>query len=128
MSTVIVRHEQGKLRQEVVVGRHRLVADEPVANGGEDSGPNPFDYLATALGACTALTLRMYAQHKQWPLENAEVTVALEKAAEGILFNRTIALVGPLDDKQKERLLKVAEACPVHKALSGKIEIRTRLT
>lgn len=127
MSVAIVRHERGKLRQEITVGRHRLVADEPAANGGEDSGPNPFEYLATALGACTALTLRMYAQHKEWPLENAEVTVELERAAAGVLFKRTIALVGPLGDEQKARLLKVAESCPVHKALTGKIEISTRL-
>jgi putative redox protein len=127
MSTAVVRHERGKLRQEITVGRHHLVADEPVANGGEDAGPNPFDYLATALGACTALTLRMYAQHKQWPLENAEVSVTLERTAEGILFDRTLALLGPLDEAQRARLLKVAESCPVHKALSGKIEIRTRL-
>src|SRR5882762_777963 len=119
MSIAVVRYEQGKLRQEIAVGRHHLVADEPVENGGEDSGPNPFDYLATALGACTALTLRMYAQHKKWPLENAEVTVALDKTAEGVLFNRTIALIGPLDGAQRERLLKVAESCPVHKTLSG---------
>lgn len=127
MSIAIVRHEQGKLRQEVTVGRHHLVADEPVEKGGEDEGPNPFEYLATALGACTALTLRIYARHKKWPLENAEVSVLLDKTDAGSIFSRTIALMGPLDEAQKTRLLKVAEACPVHKVLTGKIEIQTRL-
>jgi putative redox protein len=127
MSTATVHYEQGKLRQEIVVGRHHLVADEPVANGGEDAGPNPFDYLATALGACTALTLRMYSQHKQWPLENAVVTVKLDKTDAGVLFDRALELVGPLDEAQRTRLLRVAESCPVHKVLTGKIEIRTRL-
>jgi putative redox protein len=115
------------MRQEIEVGAHRLIADVGPADGGESSGPGPHDYLAASLGACTALTLRMYAQHKQWPLDNALVTVDLTHEGGLAKFDRGIQLVGSLDAAQRERLLKVAESCPIHKALTGRIEIVTRL-
>jgi putative redox protein len=127
MSRATVRHEQGKMRQEITVGEHRLVSDVSVAEGGEAAGPSPHDYLAAALGACTALTLRLYARHKKWPLENAEVVVDLTHEAGLAKFERRLRLDGPLDAAQRERLLKVAESCPVHKALTGRIEIVTQL-
>ncbi|MBL8018829.1 MAG: OsmC family protein [Leptospirales bacterium] len=125
MSEVKVHRGGGKVNQTVEVGVHRLVADEPVTNGGEDTGPAPHDFLAIALGTCTAITLRMYSQHKQWPLEDAEVTVTVSKESDSTRLNRTIRFVGDLDDAQKARLLAVANQCPVHKTLSGKIEIVT---
>ncbi|MCE9599148.1 MAG: OsmC family protein [Spirochaetia bacterium] len=127
MSEIKVRRGSGKVSQIIDVGSHHLIADEPVSSGGEDTGPAPYDYLAIALGACTAITLRMYSQHKQWPLDDAEVTVTLNKDADSTKLNRSILLKGALDDTQKTRLLAVANQCPVHKTLSGKIEIVTNL-
>lgn len=125
MKSVKVRYETGKLRHEVYVGQHHMVTDEPVDLGGEDMGPAPFDFLAAGLGACTAITLRMYAQRKSWPLENAEVTVHIQKSSESHKFIRNIELFGDLTEEQKLRLIEIANKCPVHKALSGKIEIET---
>jgi len=127
MNVAVVKGGQGKMRQEISMGRHRVTADVPEADGGEDAGPTPHDLLAGALGACTALTLKIYAARKQWALGDAEVTVSVEKTPELARMTREIRLVGALDDEQRARLLKVAEACPVHKTLSGKIEIVSRL-
>jgi len=127
MNPVKVKYEQGKLRQEVYVGRHHLIADEPVEDGGEDLGPSPFDFLGAALATCTAITLRMYAQHKSWPLENAEITVTTRREKDGTYLSRKIQLVGNLDQTQRTRLMDIANHCPVHKTLTGKIEIQTEL-
>lgn len=127
MNTAVVRSGAGKMRQEISMGKHRVTADVPEADGGEDAGPTPHDLLAASLGACTALTLKIYSARKQWPLQDAEVTVTVDRTPELSRFTRSIRLVGPLDDEQKARLLKVSEACPVHKTLSGKIEISTKL-
>lgn len=127
MNKATVRHEQGKIRQEVRIGRHHLIADHTTDEGGDDAGPTPHEFLLAALGSCTAMTLRVYAQRKDWPLENAEVTISLEKSEGVSRFAREVKLVGPLDETQRTRLLAVAEACPVHKTLSGKIEIVSKL-
>lgn len=127
MNVAVVKGGAGKMRQEISMGRHRVTADVPEADGGEDAGPTPHDLLAGALGACTALTLKIYSARKQWPLQDAEVTVSVEKTPELSRMTRDIKLVGALDEEQKARLLKVAEACPVHKTLSGKIEIVSKL-
>jgi putative redox protein len=109
----------------VTLGRHHLTADEPVAKGGQDAGPAPYQLLAAALGACTGMTLRMYADRKGWPLEAVEVTVhhdTLPPAAEGERrgdrFTRQIAIRGDLDEEQRSRLLAIADKCPVHRTLS----------
>lgn len=127
MNKATIRYEQGKIRQEVRIGRHHLIADHPTNDGGDDAGPEPHEFLLAALGSCTAMTLRVYAQRKGWPLENAEVTVSLEKYEGVSRFSREIKLIGPLDEAQRTRLLAVAEACPVHKTLAGKLEIATGL-
>ncbi len=127
MNTVKLRYEQGKLRQDLYIGRHHLIADEPEAEGGEDLGPSPFEYLGAALAACTAITLRMYAQRKAWPLENAEVDVSIERNKDVTTILRTIHLVGELTEEQRQRLLEIADRCPVHRTLKGKIEIQTTL-
>jgi len=130
---------EGRFTNEVVIGSHRLRADEPTDAGGDDTGPSPYGYLAAALGACTSMTLRMYADRKQWPLEQVSVTVAHEKihAADceecetktGRIdrFDRTLSLAGPLDPEQRARLLAMADRCPVHQTLHGEVQVRTRL-
>jgi len=114
---------------DITVGSHHLLADEPTDAGGGDTGPGPRDLLLAALGSCTAITLRMYAQRKQWPLQ--EVAVKLSYAEESTpgttRIERYITLTGALDQEQRERLLQIANMCPLHKILTGKIEIPTNL-
>ena len=139
MTTVIVRGDATGLAQEIETGRHRLVADEPVEAGGTDTGPSPYELLLAALGACTAMTLSMYARRKQWPLERVTVRLRHDKihakdcaeceTKEGMLdrIEREISLAGPLDAEQRERLLAIANRCPVHRTLVSEVDIRTRL-
>ena len=135
---VVVSSESG-LAQEISSGKHHWRADEP-APFGTDSGPSPYELLLAALGACTSMTLRLYAQRKQWDLQR--VTVRLQhfrihaedcmecETKEGFLdrIHREIELSGNLDDTQKRRLLEIAEHCPVHRTLTSEINIRTSLT
>jgi putative redox protein len=139
MTTVIVRGDATGLAQEIETGRHRLVADEPVEAGGTDTGPSPYELLLAALGACTSMTLSMYARRKQWPLERVTVRLRHDKihakdcaeceTKEGMLdrIEREISLTGPLDAEQRERLLAIANRCPVHRTLVSEVDIRTRL-
>ena len=110
---------------------HRWLADEPLDEGGANVGPSPHRLLLSALGACTAITVRMYAARKGWKLEGIDVELAFNpdgKPAAGSDIRRTIALHGELDVAQRERLLQIANACPIHKVLSGEIRIATALT
>lgn len=109
---------------------HLWVADEPVELGGGDSGPTPTQLLLSSLGACTAITLRMYAVRKGWFLRGVRVKLRFNpggKPESGNEIERRIELAGDLDAAQRERLLQIANACPIHKVLSGEIRIETAL-
>jgi uncharacterized OsmC-like protein/pimeloyl-ACP methyl ester carboxylesterase len=135
----VVEAGQGKFANDISIRRHRLRADEPVSAGGGDTGPSPYDLLAAALGACTAMTLRLYAEHKKLPLERVSVDLAHDKihavdcaeceTREGKIdrIERVITLEGNLDDAQRARLLEIADKCPVHRTLHSEVSIRTTL-
>jgi putative redox protein len=136
---VTVTETEVRLRQRIEAGRHVLVSDEPREAGGSDAGPDPYALLLAALGACTSMTLRLYADHKKWPLEGIVVRLThertyardcedCEKSDSRIdrIF-RSISLSGPLSEEQRLRLIEIAERCPVHRTLAGPKEIVTRL-
>jgi uncharacterized OsmC-like protein/alpha-beta hydrolase superfamily lysophospholipase len=128
----------GKFQQSVVIGPHRLTADEPVAAGGLDSGPGPYDLLLSALGACTSMTMRLYADHKKLPLDRVSVSLTHAKihaqdceeceTKEGKIdrIDRAITMTGSLSDEQRARLMEIADKCPVHRTLHSEINIRTK--
>jgi putative redox protein len=136
--SVVVRETRAsKFQQTVTIGPHRMLADEPVAAGGEDTGPGPYDYLLAALGACTSMTLRLYAERKSLPLERVTVTlnhskIHAEDCAEcetkaGMLdhIDLAIGMEGALDAEQRKRLLEIADKCPVHRTLTSEVQIVT---
>ena len=136
--TVLVAETRaGKFQQEVRAGRHWLLADEPSSAGGLDSGPSPYDLLLAALGTCTSMTLRIYAEHKKLPLERVSVKLKHSRfmrtdcaeceTKEGKIdrIERTLTLTGDLDAEQRKRLLEIADKCPVHRTLTSEIDIRT---
>jgi putative redox protein len=136
---VIVGGDANGFAQDVSAGGHRFVSDEPESAGGTDRGPSPYDLLLAALGACTSMTIAMYARRKNWPLERVSVrlrhsrvhaedcAVCDEREAKLTVIERDIDLVGALDDDKRARLLEIANRCPVHRTLTSRIDIRTRL-
>ena len=138
---VLVRETgESKFANEVLAGPHVLRADEPASLGGTDTGPGPYDLLLAGLGACTSMTLRLYAEHKGWPLERVSVALAHDKihaqdceeceSRDGKLdrIARVIDLEGEgLSDAQRARLLEIADKCPVHRTLHSQVIVRTQL-
>ncbi len=119
----------GRYQVRVQAAGTSFLADEPVAFGGLGSGPNPYDLLGAALGSCTVMTLRLYANRKAWPLVRvqASVTHTRDAPAARDVFERVISLEGDLDAAQRTRLMEIAERCPVHQTLQHGADIRTRL-
>jgi putative redox protein len=117
----------GKYRQTVSIGPHTYASDVMPKDGGDDAGPEPHEYLLAALGACTSITLQMYAGRKGWKLTKVDVTVAAEQANGAFVMHREIALEGDLDDAKRTRLREIAEKCPVHRTLTGTVRIETTL-
>ncbi|HUN50539.1 MAG TPA: OsmC family protein [Candidatus Sulfotelmatobacter sp.] len=139
-TSILVRETgPGRLAETITVRGHSFKADEPVAVGGSDTGPNPYELLCAALGACTAMTLRLYADQKRWPLMRVSVRLSHGKiyardcaeceTREGRIdrIERQITLEGTLDATQRARLLEIAERCPVHRTLMSEISIKTAL-
>ncbi|RZT10633.1 putative redox protein [Duganella sp. CF402] len=112
----------------IKVNGHALVGDEPARNGGQDAGPAPYDYLLAGLGACTAITLRMYADRKQWPVDGVDIALHLTHGDDGaMLIRRTLAISGALDAAQKARMAEIAEKTPVTLTLKAGLRIDTEL-
>jgi len=133
---VVVQIGSQGYTSEILAGKHRLRADEPESVGGNDFGPNPYDLLLSSLGACTAMTLRMYADRKKWPLEEVNVHLSHKKdyaqdcdshssAGKIDQIQRVIEIKGDLDGIQRKRLLEIADKCPVHRTLHNEVEVKT---
>jgi putative redox protein len=134
---VVQETRNGKLQQQIAVGPHRMLADEPASVGGADTGPNPYEFLLSGLGACTSMTMRMYADRKALPLDRVTVTLSHRKihakdcedceTKDGMLdhIERVIAIEGDLDAEQRQRLMDIADKCPVHRTLTSEIHITT---
>jgi uncharacterized OsmC-like protein len=138
-SVIVASTDMGPFEQILLDGRHTLRADEPVAVGGGDVGPSPYELLLMALGSCTSMTINMYATRKKWALDQVVVRLRHERAYPDDCVNCedpkskidriscSIELVGTLDEAQRARLMEIAKQCPVHRTLTNKIEIRTDL-
>jgi uncharacterized OsmC-like protein len=135
---VVVRGDADNFKQEIVAGKHGLVADEPVSAGGGDAGPDPYDYLLASLGVCTSMTIGLYARRKKFPLENVKVSLwhsriyAMDceecETKEGMLdrIDVEVELTGSLSEAQHAKLMEIAAKCPVHRTLTSEINIRLR--
>lgn len=136
---IVTGSAKGRLTQDIIIGSHLLTSDEPVAFGGNDAGPSPYDFILAGLGACTAMTLRYYADLKKIPLKNVTVKLSTHKIYADDCSNceksnakidqitRLIQLEGDLTDEDRNKLLDIANKCPVHRTLTGKIIIDTQL-
>ena len=138
-NVVVTETGGGRYENAVVIGQHHFLADEPKSVGGGGRGPDPYELVTAGLGACTSMTLRMYAERKGWPLERVSVALShakdhaedCEECEQGRkidIFEREITVTGDVDDEQRQRLLEIADKCPVHRTLEEKVHIRTRLT
>ena len=127
MRKVVSQFGDGPLQQKLQTGDLYFLSDTYVSNGGQDTGPTPHEYLGAALAACTSMTLKMYAGRKSMNLENAVVTVDIERVNDIEVFTRDIQLQGNLSEEERNRLIEIANKCPIHKALAGDIQIKTQL-
>lgn len=135
--SITARSKDG-LQVQIFAGRHGLIADEPLDLGGDDAGPTPYDFLLSSLAACTIMTLHMYADRKGWPLEKVEVELSTKKIyardcrecesdpdAKVDIIERSLKIIGDLDNEQRDRLIMIADRCPVHRTLTSETKIRT---
>ncbi len=127
MRKVVSQFGDGPLQQKLSTGDLHFVSDAYSTSGGNGTGPTPHEYLGAALAACTSMTLKMYAGRKLINLENAIVTVDIERLNDVETFNRDIQLHGNLSAEEKDRLMEIANKCPIHKALVGETQIKTQL-
>ena len=135
---IVVHSDARSFKQEIVAGKHRLLADEPLTAGGGDAGPDPYDYLLASLAVCTSMTIGFYARRNQLPLENITVSLWHSRihardceeceTKEGMLdrIDVEIDLTGPLTTEQQAKLMEIAAKCPVHRTLTSEINIRLR--
>jgi putative redox protein len=138
IADVVVRGDVASFKQEVIAAKHRLLADEPASAGGSDAGPDPYDYLLTALGVCTSMTIGLYARRKNLPLQTIKVSLWHSRihakdceeceTKEGMLdrIDLELELTGALTAEQHAKLVEIAGKCPVHKTLTSEINIRMR--
>ncbi len=128
---VVEENGRGRYQQDVLAGKHHLLAGEPESMGGDDAGPAPFDFILAALGSCTSITLRMYAERKGLELTQISIELAHDKAeSEGRTVDRitrVISLEGNLTEAERSRLLEIAQKCPVHRTLSPSFQLDCRL-
>jgi putative redox protein len=130
---VSVQGAAASYRQQITAGHHELGADEPIDNGGTDTGPSPYDLLLSALGACTSITVSMYARRKGWPLDSVSVRLTHAKLSVAgkpgkvDRITRELSLSGVLSREQREKLLEIANKCPVHRTLMSGTQIETTL-
>jgi uncharacterized OsmC-like protein len=136
--TVVVNSTRAGFVQTVSVGPHLILADESIESGGMDAGPGPYELLLAALGACTGITIRLYAERKHWPLEGVKVRLTYSKVHEedetsepaAVMIERIkreISITGNLSEDQLQRLLEIANKCPVHRTLTSEIRIYTKI-
>lgn len=124
---IVTENGKGRYQQTVAIGEHRLIADEPLSDGGEDAGPAPIELVMAGLGACTSMTLRMYAERKGLALKGVSVALCHDKIdIDGTprdRIRRTISLEGELTDEQRQRLLEIAGKCPTHRVLAQSLKL-----
>lgn len=136
---VSVHLDSEEYTSKIISGKHSLIADEPKSVGGKDLGPGPYELLLASLGSCTAMTIKMYAKRKEWDLKEVKVGLSHSKdytkdcetcessSSKIDIIERNIELIGNLDQKQRNRLLEIANKCPVHKTLLNEVKIETSL-
>jgi len=125
MRDVIVTSTAEPYAQEIAIGTHRIRADEPTDQGGGDAGPGPHELLLAALGACTSMTIKGYAERKGWVVRRVEVRVTGARLDDKYVINRHLTIEGDLEGDQRERLVEIANKCPVHRTLTGEVVINT---
>jgi len=127
VSTIQAQIDRSHYRTVITTNKHSLITDEPLAAGGTDTAPSPLELLLSSLGGCTAITLRMYIDRKMWVVDNIIVNVDLFEIDGAKLIELQLSFKGELSDEQRQRLVQIANACPIHKMLSGKTVIQTNL-
>jgi putative redox protein len=129
MKAIARRDQSGSYLHEVTIRDHDVTVDEPIADGGQDQGPNPQELLAASLASCTAITMEMYAQRKGWDIGAVEVEVDYEAAPRGYstFFNLTLRFPDDITDEQRARLEEIAARCPVHRTLEGPVHFKQRV-